>query len=49
MTRTYARALRPGLAEIMPTAPGPPSKLRSHFDRLHAAIDQRVQEVRLAA
>lgn len=29
--------------------PGAPSKLRSHFDRLQAAVDERVQEVRLAA
>jgi hypothetical protein len=48
-SRTYARLLRPGLAEITePLAPAG-SALRSAFDRLHSAIDQRCQDLKLAA
>ena len=49
LTRTYARLLRPGLAEIVSTAPPPPSQLRSQFDRLHASLDKRITDLRLAA
>ncbi|HZJ51685.1 MAG TPA: hypothetical protein VFF07_12785 [Actinomycetota bacterium] len=49
LTRTYARLLRPGLAEIVSTALPPPSQLRSQFDRLHASLDKRITDLRLAA
>lgn len=38
-TRTYARLFRSGLAQIMPTAAPPNSKLRAAFDQLDRAID----------
>ena len=48
-SRTYARLLRPGLAEITePLAPAG-SALRTAFDRLHRAIDQRCEDLKLAA
>ena len=48
-SRTYARLLRPGLAEITePLAPAR-SSLRTAFDRLQTAIDQRCQDLKLAA
>jgi hypothetical protein len=48
-SRTYARLLRPGLAEITePLAPAG-STLRTAFDRLHSAIDQRCEDLKLAA
>jgi hypothetical protein len=48
-TRTYTRLLRPGLAEISePLAPAG-SALRSAFDRIHSAIDQRCEDLKLAA
>lgn len=48
-SRTYLRLLRPGLAEITdPIAPAR-SSLRSAFDRLHSAIDQRCEDLKLAA
>ena len=48
-SRTYARLLRPGLAEI--TEPDPPARspLRTAFDRLQSAIDQRCEDLKLAA
>ncbi len=48
-SRTYIRLLRPGLAEI--TAPLAPvnSALRTAFDRLYTAIDQRCEDIKLAA
>jgi len=48
-TRSYARPLRPGLAEI--TEPFPPARsaLRTAFDRVHRAIDQRREDLKLAA
>ena len=48
-SRTYARLLRPKLAEIMPQAPPPATRLRTAFDRLQAVIDQCCQEQRLVA
>jgi hypothetical protein len=37
-TRTYARLLRPGLAQILPARPAGPSPLRAAFDRLDQEI-----------
>jgi hypothetical protein len=47
-TRTYARLLRPGLAEITDEIASD-SPLRRAFDRLHSVIDQRCVELKLAA
>ena len=47
-SRTYARLLRPGLADITDPIPSP-SPLRTAFDRLQRAIDRRCEELRLAA
>src|ERR1700691_1350815 len=48
-SRTYARLLRPKLAEIMPQAPPIASALRIAFDRLNSEIDSCCEERRLAA
>jgi hypothetical protein len=48
-SRTYARLLRPKLAEIMPRPEPIPSPLRIAFDRLNAVIDACCQEQHLAA
>ena len=48
-SRTYARLLRPKLAEIMPQAPPTSSVLRTAFDRLNAEIDACCQQQRLVA
>ena len=48
-TRTYARLLRPKLAEIMAVGPPADSPLRAAFDRLQAQIDHCCEEERLAA
>ena len=48
-TRTYARLLRPKLAQIMPEALPIASPLRAAFDRLTTAIDTCCNEERLAA
>jgi DNA-binding IclR family transcriptional regulator len=48
-SRTYARLLRPKLAEIMPAAPPVPSALRIAFDRLKSEIDVCCEDQRLAA
>src|SRR5207248_10823886 len=48
-SRTYARLLRPKLAEIMPQSPPARSALRIAFDRLTATIDACCEEERLAA
>jgi hypothetical protein len=48
-SRTYARLLRPKLAEIMPRPEPIPSALRIAFDRLNAVIDACCQEEQLAA
>jgi hypothetical protein len=48
-SRTYARLLRPKLAQIMPGGPPGHSPLRTAFDRLHAEIDRCCQEEKLVA
>jgi hypothetical protein len=48
-SRTYARLLRPKLAEIMPLAPPLPSPLRAAFDRLNREIDACCEDQRLVA
>ena len=48
-SRTYARLLRPKLAEIMPAAPPIPSALRTAFDRLETEIHACCERERLAA
>jgi hypothetical protein len=49
-SRTYARLLRPKLAEIMPAVPPPiPSPLRAAFERLESEIDACCQKERLVA
>ena len=48
-SRTYARLLRPKLAEIMPQGPPATSPLRAAFDRLNAQIDACCERERLAA
>lgn len=48
-SRSYARLLRPKLAEIMPQAPLISSALRTIFDRLSAEIDSCYQKERVAA
>ena len=48
-SRTYARLLRPGLAEITDSSTISPSTLRNAFDRLQTAIDQRCEDLKLAA
>jgi hypothetical protein len=48
-SRTYARLLRPKLAQIMPQAPPVHSALRIAFDRLNSEIDACCEDQRLAA
>ena len=48
-SRSYARLLRPRLAQIMPTAPPGPSALRIAFDRLESEIQVCCEKERLAA
>ena len=48
-TRTYARLLRPKLAEIMPAGPPADSTLRTAFDHLQAEINRCCQEQKLIA
>jgi hypothetical protein len=49
-SRTYARLLRPKLAEIiMPLVPPPSSILRAAFDRLNREIDACCEDPNLAA
>jgi hypothetical protein len=48
-SRTYTRLLRPGLAEITEPLARSGSPLRAAFDRVHSAIDQRCQDLQLAA
>lgn len=48
-SRTYARLLRPKLAEIMPKAPPFASALRTAFDRLNREIDACCEDQRLTA
>ena len=47
--RTYARLLRPGLADITDSSTICPSPLRRAFERLQSAIDQRCDDLKLAA
>ena len=48
-SRTYARILRPTLAEIMPNAPPSPSPIRATFDKLEHLITAACKEANLAA
>jgi hypothetical protein len=48
-TRLYARALRPGLAQILPAAPSDDTTLRPYFDKLEAALDRWYQHAKLAS
>lgn len=48
-TRTYARLLRPALAEITDPKTPADSKLRAAFDRVNQLIDQRCEDLKLAA
>lgn len=48
-SRTYARLLRPGLAEITEPVAHARSPLRTAFDRLQSTIDQRCEDLKLAA
>lgn len=48
-TRTYARVLRPGLAQVMPTAPPENSSLHVHFRSLERAMDHWVAQAKLIA
>jgi hypothetical protein len=48
-SRTYTRLLRPALAEISDPILAAASPLRTAFDRLQSVIDQRCEELKLAA
>jgi hypothetical protein len=48
-SRTYMRLLRPGLAEITEPLARSRSPLRAAFDRVHSAINQRCEDLKLAA
>jgi hypothetical protein len=48
-SRTYARLLRPVLADIMPQAPPNKSPVRAAFDRLQSTIDACCEEQKLVA
>ena len=48
-SRTYARLLRPKLAQIMAAGPPGGSPLRAAFDRLQAEIDRCCEEQKLVA
>src|SRR6266568_7164896 len=48
-SRTYARLLRPKLAQIMPAGPPGDSPLRGAFDRLQTEIDRCCEEEKLVA
>ena len=47
-TRCYNRILRPGLARIIPDEALDDSLLRKRFDQLDAAIEQLIEEQKLA-
>lgn len=47
-TRTYARVLRPGLAQIVPNVPSGDSALRRRFDQLETAMDDWIAQAKLA-
>ncbi|MBL8228738.1 MAG: hypothetical protein JNL98_09690 [Bryobacterales bacterium] len=48
-TRTYARLLRPKLAEIMAVGPPPSSQIRAVFDRVQVEIERACRDEKLAA
>ncbi len=48
-TRTYARLLRPGLAEVLATDLPTDSRLRARFRQLRLATDECVEKANLAA
>lgn len=48
-TRTYLRLFRPSLAEITDEATPVDSKFRAAFDRVNRLIDQRCEDLKLAA
>lgn len=48
-TRTYARLLRPGLAEVLPNSLPADSRLFSRFRQLELAMDEWVEKANLAA
>ena len=48
-TRTYARVIRPGLAQIVPNAPPADSALQRQFSRLEVAMDDWIAQATLAA
>jgi hypothetical protein len=48
-SRTYARLLRPKLAQIMPVGPPGDSPLRAAFDRIQTEIDRCCEEQKLVA
>ena len=48
-SRTYARLLRPKLAEIMPGSPPGDSALRAAFERLKTEIDRCCEDQKLVA
>lgn len=47
-TRFHNRVLRPGLAEIIPEQAAPQTTLRRRFDQLDAAIDEWIEQQRVA-
>ncbi len=47
-TRTYARVIRPGLAQIVPNVPPGDSALRRRFDQLETAMDDWIAQATLA-
>jgi hypothetical protein len=47
--RTYARVIRPGLAQIVPEAPPTDSLLRRRFDQVEIAIADWIAQATLAA
>ena len=48
-TRTYNRLLRPGLSQIVPEHPLEDTALRRQFDKLDDAIQDLIQQQKLAA
>ncbi|MBI4672473.1 MAG: hypothetical protein HY741_12515 [Chloroflexi bacterium] len=48
-TRTYARVIRPGLAQIVPNAPPGAGVLRRPFDQLEMAMDDWIAQATLSA
>jgi hypothetical protein len=49
MSRSHARLLRPGLAQIMSKNSASPASLQRHFDALENAMNAYVQQEKLAA